>query len=146
MQIYLYLLVKFKCILFFSGDLPEKSLKLSRRFPRGVQDSDALTSTAVNDDNPGGYSVKPFYSDMKICYATSAGFMAQRDPIRGSWYIESMCSIWSDHAHAKHLDDLLKLVGQHAHNMETTDGDIQTAGNEDRGFYRSLFFHPGLYA
>lgn len=88
-------------------------------------------------------SVVPTYSDMKICYATGPGFEAMREPDTGSWYIESMCGIWARNAHNRSLDELLMMVGHSQLNKQSSDGNIQTAHNEDRGFFRKLYFNPG---
>lgn len=68
-----------------------------------------------------------------------------REPDTGSWYIESMCRIWATHAHDKSLDDLLKMVGENQLNKQSELGHIQTAHNEDRGFFKKLYFNPGYY-
>lgn len=96
-------------------------------------------STAVASQNI------PVCSDIKICYATGPGFEAMREPDTGSWYIESMCGIWARHAHDKSLDDLLKMVGENQLNKQSRHGNIQTAHNEDRGFFKKLYFNPGFY-
>lgn len=87
----------------------------------------------------------PTFSDMKICYATVPGYRSFRDPENGSWYIQIMCRIWSEHAHDTHLDDLLKMVGNTASNLRTEESKLQTCSNEDRGFFKTLYFNPGYY-
>lgn len=87
----------------------------------------------------------PTYTDMKICYATVPGFRSFRDPESGSWYIQVMCTVWSEHAHDTHLDDLLKMVGNTAGEKRTEESKMQTCSNEDRGFFKKLFFNPGFY-
>lgn len=87
----------------------------------------------------------PTYSDIKICYATVPGYRSFRDPLDGSWYIQIMCEIWSEHAHDTHLDDLLKMVGSTASVKRTENSKLQTCSNEDRGFFKKLYFNPGYY-
>jgi caspase Dronc len=53
----------------------------------------------------------PTYSDILICYATVVGFMTHRDVQDGSWYIQNMVSLWAEHAHDTHVEDLVKMVG-----------------------------------
>jgi caspase Dronc len=53
----------------------------------------------------------PTFSDILICYATVPGFQTHRDPMYGSWYIQSMCKIWSARAHDTDVEDLVKMVG-----------------------------------
>lgn len=125
-----------------SGNIPEKSLNLSRGYRSDNHESDSFEIITSNESQTS--IPVPHYSDMKICYATSAGFEALREPDTGSWYIESLCTIFADHAHDKHLEELLKLVGDHTANKLNDAGNIQTAGNEDRGFTKTLYFNPGL--
>lgn len=87
----------------------------------------------------------PSFSDIKICYATAPGYKSFRDPVSGSWYIQIMCEVWSKHAHDTHLDDLLKMVGNTASLRRTEDDKLQTCSNEDRGFFKALYFNPGFY-
>lgn len=87
----------------------------------------------------------PTCSDMKICYATTPGFVSHRDPYFGSWYVHGMCKVWSANAHNTHLDYLLKLVGEAVQTLRNSSYELQTPGNEDRGFTKNLFFNPGFY-
>lgn len=82
---------------------------------------------------------------MKICYATIPGRKSFRDPQYGSWYIEVMCEVWSEHAHDTHLDNLLKIVGNTLSIRRTEANHLQTSSNEDRGFHKLLYFNPGFY-
>lgn len=122
----------------FSGNIDEKSLQLSRVYKDGPRDG-SPTITPSESNIPVAY-----YSDIKICYATSPGYTALRDPDTGSWYIECLCKVFADHAHDKHLEELLKLVGSMVSNRTTILGPMQTAGNEDRGFTKTLYFNPGM--
>lgn len=82
---------------------------------------------------------------MLLCYATVPGFEALRDTVYGSWYIESMCKIWSQNAHNKELMDLLSYVDRHMRNKESPEGFIQTASFTGIGFSKKLFINPGFY-
>lgn len=112
---------------------------------------DVIGVTADDNDESNAATAEaarqniPVCSDMKICYATGPGFEAMREPDTGSWYIESMCGIWARHAHDKSLDDLLKMVGESQLNKKSRHGNIQTAHNEDCGFFKKLYFNPGYY-
>lgn len=103
-------------------------------------ESDHLTE-ARSEDIP---NIQTF-SDMKICYATIPGRQSFRDPQKGSWYIEIMCEVWAEHAHDTHLDNLLKIVGNTLSIRRTEDNKLQTSSNEERGFYKLLYFNPGFY-
>lgn len=88
----------------------------------------------------------PTINDVLLCYATVPGFEALRDIVDGSWYIESMCKIWSQNAHNKELIDLLSYVDIDMRKKQSLEGYIQTAGFSAIGFSKKLFFNPGFYA
>lgn len=138
---------------FCRGEQPERSLNHKQMLrqsttaarPRITQSDAADLGGGTATGSSESVSPIPTVSDMKICYATGPGFEAMRDPNTGSWYIESMCKIWAEYAHDKSLDDLLKMVGEAQLERQSTDGNIQTAHNEDRGFFKKLYFNPGYY-
>uniref|UniRef100_U5EYG7 Putative ecdysone-inducible caspase n=1 Tax=Corethrella appendiculata TaxID=1370023 RepID=U5EYG7_9DIPT len=85
------------------------------------------------------------YSDMLICYATVPGFQTHRDPLEGSWFIQSLCNIIEEHAHDTHIEDLMKMVCADVAEIRTDRNALQTAATENRGFNQVLYFNPGLY-
>lgn len=86
----------------------------------------------------------PTYADMLICYPTVPGFAAHRDLQNGSWFVESMCKIWSKHAHDTDVEQLMKLVGSDASTYRTEQNNaLQTLGSEQRGFFNVLYLNPG---
>lgn len=85
------------------------------------------------------------YCDMLVCYATVPGFAAHRDTNTGSWFVESMCKIWSEHAHDTDVEILMKLVGEYASSYRTEHSALQTICTEQRGFFKQLFLNPGYY-
>lgn len=124
-------------VLFRRGTICDPGISSRRR-----TESDHVSVVQSNRDQAPNM---PTYSDMKICYATVPGYRSFRDPRDGSWYIQTMCDVWSQHAHDTHLDDLLKIVGNSAGNRRTEESKLQTCSNEDRGFFKTLYFNPGFY-
>lgn len=88
----------------------------------------------------------PTYGDMLICFSTVPGFAAHRDLHNGSWFVESMCKVWAEHAHDTDVEQLMKLVGTDASTYRTEQSNaLQTLGSEQRGFFNILFLNPGYY-
>lgn len=50
------------------------------------------------------------YSDMLVVQSTLPGFVSYRDSITGSWFIQILCKIFMNHAHANHIQDLFNMV------------------------------------
>ncbi|XP_062561712.1 caspase Dronc [Armigeres subalbatus] len=86
------------------------------------------------------------YGDMLICFPTVPGYAAHRDRENGSWFVESMCKIWSKHAHDTDVEQLMKLVGKDASTYRTEQNNaLQTLGSEQRGFFNVLYLNPGYH-
>lgn len=113
-----------------------------------VAEQEVIIRTRTENDSSGagsiGANIATFY-DMKICYSTVPGYNAFRDPIDGSWYVQVFCKVFSEHAHDTHLEDLLKIIGEHMNTKRTERDHLQTVSNEDRGFNKTLYFNPGFF-
>ncbi|EAA13168.4 AGAP004754-PA [Anopheles gambiae str. PEST] len=119
---------------------------------RGVQSDLGAYRLSTNTERDGMIDPgKPLpsniatYCDMLVCYATVPGFAAHRDTNTGSWFVESMCKIWSEHAHDTDVEILMKLVGEYASSYRTEHSALQTICTEQRGFFKQLFLNPGYY-
>uniref|UniRef100_A0A4W2EKP1 Caspase-9 n=1 Tax=Bos indicus x Bos taurus TaxID=30522 RepID=A0A4W2EKP1_BOBOX len=61
-------------------------------------------------DEPDAVSSLPTPSDILVSYSTFPGFVSWRDPKSGSWYIETLDSIFEQWAHCEDLQTLLLRV------------------------------------
>jgi len=52
----------------------------------------------------------PTYEDTLVCYSTVPGFVSNRDPDRGTWYIESLTKVFMVCAHNTEIMEMLKRV------------------------------------
>ncbi|KAI4461939.1 caspase [Holotrichia oblita] len=78
-------------------------------------------------------------ADMLLAYATVPGFVSHRDAVMGTWYIQSICKTFTEHAHDTDVENLLKIVDE---NLEKTyKTHRQTSSYENRGFKR-CFLNP----
>ncbi|XP_072378206.1 caspase-6-like [Diabrotica undecimpunctata] len=72
------------------------------------------------------------HADMLIAYSTIPGFFSLREPKNGSWYIQSICDVFSQHAANYHVEELLKIVDDR---LSRKHPDYkQTSTFENRGF------------
>lgn len=125
-----------------------------RIFCRGDQPDYGTLRPAEHTERDGMINPKkdpptnmPTYADMFICFSTVPGFAAHRDLLNGSWFVESMCEVWSKHAHDTDVEQLMKLVGKHASLYRTDQSNaLQTLASEQRGFFNVLYLNPGYYA
>lgn len=68
-----------------------------------------------------------------------SGFYSLRDPEKGSWYIQSICQVFREHAKEYHVEDMLKIVD--AELSEKHPEYKQTSTYENRGF-KKCFLNP----
>ncbi|KAF4018559.1 hypothetical protein G4228_010287 [Cervus hanglu yarkandensis] len=61
-------------------------------------------------DQPDAMSSLPTPSDILVSYSTFPGFVSWRDPKSGSWYIETLDSVFEQWAHCEDLQTLLLRV------------------------------------
>ncbi|XP_060810903.1 caspase Dronc [Amyelois transitella] len=80
------------------------------------------------------------YSDILIAHSTVPGFVSNRIPDEGSWYIQTLCRVFAEHAHQRHVEELLTLVDRR---MEATYR-LQTSSVDKWGFNSRLYLLPGL--
>uniref|UniRef100_A0A8R1HXC2 Uncharacterized protein n=1 Tax=Caenorhabditis japonica TaxID=281687 RepID=A0A8R1HXC2_CAEJA len=55
---------------------------------------------------------KPSQADMLIAYATTAQYVSWRNSVRGSWFIQAICEIFSEHAGDMDVVELLTEVNK----------------------------------
>ena len=87
----------------------------------------------------------PTVEDMLIAYATIPGYVANRDNMRGTWFIESICKVFMKNAADMDIKEMMDEVSHEMRNYESEFGTKQSCSYEVRHFYKKLFFNPGIY-
>lgn len=89
----------------------------------------------------------PALSDMLICYGSLPGFVTNREPTEGSWYINALYEVFVNHAHDTHVEDMVKMVGPKIEELyaHIKNGSRQTPIFWNYAFNKHLFFNPGQY-
>ncbi|KAK1122018.1 hypothetical protein K0M31_009866 [Melipona bicolor] len=85
------------------------------------------------------------YEDMLLAYATLPGYVAFRDKITGSWFIQILCEVFMKYAHEAHLQDLLSMVDERLKILRTSGGECQTLTVTSIGFNKHCYLNPGLF-
>jgi len=86
----------------------------------------------------------PSFEDMIVSYATIPGFVAYRNNVKGSWFVQSFCKVFMEYCHEEDLVTLLHRVSQQLKTYCTIKGEKQMCETLLRGVYRKIFFNPGL--
>ncbi|CAG9760489.1 unnamed protein product [Ceutorhynchus assimilis] len=84
-----------------------------------------------HDAAPIGKQLKE-YSDILVAYSTLPGYLSNRDPKSGTWYIQSICDVFQKHYKDHHIEEMLKIVD---HQLSLKHPKFtQTSTYESRGF------------
>lgn len=86
----------------------------------------------------------PSYEDMFVSYATIPTYVAYRNNMKGSWFIQCLCKVFMKYSCEEDLVTLLQRVTQELKVYCTTKGEKQINETLLRGVSRKLFFNPGL--
>ena len=85
------------------------------------------------------------WEDILIAYSTLPGYVANRDCTKGTWFVQSLCKVFMEHAHNTNLRDMLDLVALDLKQNFTSEAGTKQSFNYDvRHFYKKLYFNPGL--
>ncbi|XP_043258768.1 caspase-6-like isoform X1 [Colletes gigas] len=85
------------------------------------------------------------YADMFVAHATLPGYVAFRDTITGSWFIQILCEVFMNYACITHLQDLLNMVDERLNKQRTTKEECQTLAVTSIGFNKHCYLNPGLF-
>lgn len=89
-------------------------------------------------------AARPTWEDMIIAYSTIPGFTSQRDHEKGTWFIQSLVTVFMNHAHDTEIIDLLRMTSSHLSKFSNAKGEKQTCNVELRHLYKKLYFKPGF--
>jgi len=87
---------------------------------------------------------RPTWEDMCIAYSTIPGYTSQRDPDKGTWFIQALVEIFMNHSHEKELIDLLRMTSDYLSKFTNSYGEKQTCNVEMRHLYKRIYFNPGI--
>ena len=124
----------------------------------GVEEDDLSVATTTIDASSPDASVVlkpspmvsrsgkrlPMYGDMLIAYGTVPGYVANRDTMHGSWYIECLCKVFMEKSCEMELMEMLAEISREMQEYESEFNTVQTCSYEVRGCFNKLYFNPGL--
>lgn len=104
-----------------------------------------IVEGCINCKNSDHSKIVGQMSDVIICYATKEGFVAFREPDKGSWYIQMFVETMAKFAYNTSFEDILKIVHRRVGELSTESNEVQTPNYVNIGFNKLLFFNPGKY-
>lgn len=126
------------------GDEADYGVLPELRLPEEARTStDARRLEPASGGQEGQQQYKELsWEDMVVAYSTLPGYVANRDRYRGTWFVESLCSVFMEMAADTDLRDMLDRVAERLSNYESEMGTKQTFAYEVRHFYKKLYFNP----
>lgn len=88
----------------------------------------------------------PSYEDIFVSYATIPSYVAYRNNIKGSWFVQCLCRVFMQYSCEEDLVTLLARVTQQLKTYCTSRGEKQVNETLLRGVTKRLYFNPGLAA
>lgn len=86
----------------------------------------------------------PSFEDIFVSFATIPAYVAYRNNLKGSWFVQCLCRIFMKFSCSEDLETLLLRVTQELRAYCTTKGEKQINETLLRGVTRKLYFNPGL--
>ena len=86
----------------------------------------------------------PTVEDMLIAWSTIPGYVANRNTVRGSWFVECITRVFSCCAATMDIRDMLDQVSAEMRSYVSENGMKQTCSYEVRHFYKKLYLNPGI--
>lgn len=82
---------------------------------------------------------------MLVCHGSFPGFVTNREPLEGSWYINALYDVFSKHAHNTHIIEMLDMIGPKMTELYGHKKTKQTPCYTNIQFNKHLYFNPGVY-
>ncbi|XP_040564695.1 caspase-3 [Lepeophtheirus salmonis] len=87
---------------------------------------------------------RPTWEDIVIAYSTIPGYVSIRDRESGTWFIQSLCQTFFQHAHENNLIDLLMKTSEVLSRYSNEKNEKQTCNIELRHMYKRLYFNADI--
>jgi len=128
------------------GDRNDQGVDSSDQLPPDLKRKRKAMSDKVQDATDRGTCsrARPTWEDMIIAYSTIPGYASLRDHYNGTWFIQSLVEVFSEHSHNTELIDLLRMTSARLSEFENEQGEKQTCNIEMRHLYKRIYFNPGL--
>jgi len=86
----------------------------------------------------------PSWGDMAIAFSTIPGHVSNRHLCEGSWFVQSLVTVFMNYACEMDFESMLKKMAKHVMQYQTFDQEMQAPEVILRGWTKSLYFNPGI--
>jgi len=127
------------------GDRPDQGVEAEAEKSNAKRKrAEGLDRIPNLQDSKNVARARPTWEDMIIAYSTIPGYASLRDHDRGTWFVQSLVEVFSNHSHDTELVDLLRMTSERLSHFTNEQGDKQTCNVEMRHLYKRIYFNPGL--
>ncbi|XP_064460059.1 caspase-3-like [Ornithodoros turicata] len=88
----------------------------------------------------------PAWTDIYVAYSTTPGYVSNKNPVTGSWFMHALFTVFASMACNTHLESMMKEVTARLHSRASHDGAKQSPEIRQYGWTKKLYFNPGLRA
>ncbi|VDM50072.1 unnamed protein product [Toxocara canis] len=122
-------------------------------FPCGGDATDGLfdrffscTASQTNGNVQSDQQIKsPIEADILVSYATTPGYVSWRNSMKGSWFVQSICEVFSKYAKNTDILSMLTMVNKRvAEAFESSSGAYKQIPDHSSRLRRSFYFFPGM--
>ncbi|VDK24838.1 unnamed protein product, partial [Anisakis simplex] len=99
----------------------------------------------INKSSNPQHAVIRDVADILISYATTPGYVSWRNSMKGSWFIQSICEVFSKRAKDTDILAMLTMVNKRvAEAFESTSGAYKQIPDHSSRLRRNFYFFPGI--
>lgn len=124
-------------------DGPNEEIMVDKNYPTRQYPTQHQNFVIPQEEN-FNLARDPSFEDMFVSFATIPTYVAYRNNLKGSWFVQCLCRIFMKYSGNEDLDTLLLRVTQELKAYCTTKGEKQINETLLRGVTRKLFFNPGV--
>ena len=84
------------------------------------------------------------WEDMIIAYSTLPGYVANRNTLHGTWFVQCLCKVFRENAKTSEIREMLDLVAAHLSEYQSERGTKQSFEYAVRNLYKKLYFFPSI--
>ena len=111
---------------------------------RGEEKDCGVSATATDSQGMSrGLEMRDVsWEDMVIAYSTIRGYVAHRDTVDGSWFVQALCEVFRGKADTSEIREMLDTVAKRLSKYQSERGTKQSFDYVIRHLYKKFFFFP----
>ncbi|KAH7716858.1 Cell death protein 3 precursor, partial [Aphelenchoides avenae] len=84
------------------------------------------------------------HSDYLVAFSTVPHYNSWRHPVNGSWFIQSVCAIFAEHAHSETVASMLEMVQRRVSKEYGTPRNWKQMPEHVNRLVQKFYIFPGV--